>query len=170
VLHGWTQYQEMLHVPLIFVGPGMPRGLRIDQAVSLVDLAPTALSLLGVTAIPASAGRNLAALWQDPAAAWPERSLFAEANLIVEPAGPKRAVVRGHWKLVLDPRKGERELYDLDADPLERVNRATAEPEQATILANDLSLALGKDRAAPVLPRLTHAERAQLQALGYVRE
>ena len=88
-------------MPLIFAGPGVPRGLRVDKAVSGVD-----------------------------------------------PARPKRAVVRGQWKLVLDPRNSGRELHDLDAGPLERVNRAAAEPEQTSLLANDLS---------------------QLQALGYVR-
>ena len=47
--HSRTLYPEVVHVPLIFRWPGeIPEGVRIDTAVSLVDLAPTILDLIGV--------------------------------------------------------------------------------------------------------------------------
>ena len=169
VFHGRTQYQEMLRVPLIIVGPGIPSGLRIDQPVSLVDLAPTLLTSFGAPVPSAVSGRDLAPLWREGGAGWPERDLFAEANSPSDGGSPQRAVLRGRWKLILHE-GGERELFDLRDDPLERVNRAMAEPEQTADLASQLSATLGMTREAPALPRLSRDMRKQLEALGYLRE
>ena len=169
VFHGRTQYQEMLRVPLILAGPGIPSGLRIDQPVSLIDLAPTLLTLLGALVPSAVSGRDLASLWRAPGAGWPERDLFAEANSPSDGASPQRAVLRGRWKLILHE-GGERELFDLGGDPRERVNRAAAEPERTADLASRLTTSLGSVREAPVLPKLSPAMRKQLEALGYLRE
>ena len=169
VFHGRTQYQEMLRVPLIIVGPGIPRGLRSDRPVSLVDLAPTLLTLFGAAVPPAVAGRDLAPLWQGDGAGWPERDLFAEANSTSEGGSPQRAVLRGRWKLVLHA-SGQRELFDLGGDPSERANRAAAEPERTAELARELTTRLASVRQAPALPRLSPEMRKQLEALGYLRE
>lgn len=169
VFHGRTQYQEMLRVPLIFVGPGIPHGLRIDQPVSLIDLAPTLLTLLGAPVPPSVSGRDLAPLWKARGDRWPERNLFAEANIIKEGADPKRAILRGRWKLVLHG-SGEYELFDLVEDPSERVNRAAAEPKLTAGLSSQLTVGLGKVRQATALPKLGPAMHKQLEALGYVRE
>ncbi len=45
--HGHTLYDELLRVPLLVRAPAMPSG-RIDTPVSLLDLAPTVLELLGL--------------------------------------------------------------------------------------------------------------------------
>jgi len=169
VFHGRTQYQEMLRVPLIIVGPGIPPGLRSDQPVSLVDLAPTLLTLLGAEVPPDVSGRDLAPLWQGGGAGWLERDLFAEANSTDEGGSPQRAVLRGRWKLVLHE-GGERELFDLGGDPRELVNRAGGESKRTADLASQLRSSLGSVRKAPTLPKLEPAERKQLEALGYVRE
>jgi len=169
VFHGRTQYQEMLRVPLILSGPGIPAGVRIDRPVSLVDLPPTLLALLGAGDGPAVSGRDLAPLWKSPGAAWPERELFAEANHTREGGTPQRAVLRDGWKLVLHG-NGEHELFELSADPGERVNRASAEPQRTADLTSRLTSGLGSVRNAPALPELNPAMRMQLEALGYVRE
>ncbi len=46
--HGDNGHDAGLRVPLIFSGPGVEQGKRDAGAVSLVDLMPTALSLLGM--------------------------------------------------------------------------------------------------------------------------
>jgi len=43
-------YEAGLHLPLIVTGPGVEPGSVVDDVVSWVDLAPTILSLAGVTA------------------------------------------------------------------------------------------------------------------------
>jgi arylsulfatase A-like enzyme len=46
--HGSTLFPEQVDVPLILHGPGVPKG-RVPQQVRLIDLAPTLLSLAGIS-------------------------------------------------------------------------------------------------------------------------
>ena len=59
--HGRSLYQEMLHVPLLVRGPGVAAGLRIEQPVQLVDVAPTLLAWLHAKPLASAGGRDLAA-------------------------------------------------------------------------------------------------------------
>jgi len=43
--HNVNLYGELIHVPLILKGPGLPRGLRLQGQAQLEDLFPTILSL-----------------------------------------------------------------------------------------------------------------------------
>ena len=45
--HGQNVYQEVLRVPLIILGPGVPDGMVIQTPVSLVDMLPTLADILG---------------------------------------------------------------------------------------------------------------------------
>ena len=48
-LHGSTLYRQLIDAPLIVVWPGhVPPGTRVDEPVSLTDLASTILDLLGI--------------------------------------------------------------------------------------------------------------------------
>ena len=96
-------------------------------------------------------------------------NFFAEANDTNGRRSPLRAVLQGRWKLVQHA-SGERELFELGEDPLERANRAAAEPSRAAKLASRLTTELGSVREAPALPKLTPDTRKQLEALGYVAE
>ncbi len=58
VLHA-DLYQELPHVPLIIAGGRFPGGLRIQTPVSLIDLAPTALDILGLPALRQFQGQSL---------------------------------------------------------------------------------------------------------------
>lgn len=46
--HGKTLYQEVLHVPLIISGPGIPRGIRDSIPRAQLDILPTVLDIAGV--------------------------------------------------------------------------------------------------------------------------
>ncbi len=123
--HGGTAhfgklYQELIHIPLILRGPGLGAGLR-GMGASLVDLAPTILDLLQVSAARPQpwAGRSLAAyLW----GVEPERArpVFASLAFFPTDGARARAVVRADRKLIHDPTTGLIELYDLARDPHER--------------------------------------------------
>jgi arylsulfatase A-like enzyme len=39
--HGWSLYEELLRVPLVVAGPGIPAGRIVTQPVGLIDLLPT---------------------------------------------------------------------------------------------------------------------------------
>jgi arylsulfatase A-like enzyme len=53
--HGWSLYDELLRVPLLVAGPGLPAGRVVREPVGLVDLLPT---LAGLAGIPAPAPRS----------------------------------------------------------------------------------------------------------------
>ena len=58
--HGLFVYDTTLHVPFVFVGPReCTPGTRVPTAVSLVDLTPTVLDMLGLPALKTTSGRSL---------------------------------------------------------------------------------------------------------------
>jgi predicted AlkP superfamily pyrophosphatase or phosphodiesterase len=56
--HGHAPSLEQLHAAFLMAGPGVREGTRLGE-VSMLDLAPTAAALLGLT-LPAAEGRPLA--------------------------------------------------------------------------------------------------------------
>src|SRR5207247_10191368 len=70
--HAHALYSEMLRVPLIIAGPGVPQGRVCKDLVSLEDLAPTLLDLVSLPPVPDSQGRSFAGLVKGLQAARPE--------------------------------------------------------------------------------------------------
>jgi arylsulfatase A-like enzyme len=168
VMHGRTQYEEVLRVPLILAGPGVPAGVRVREPVSLVDVLPTASALLGHAAPEGLDGLDLGPLWQGPRASLGERMLFSEADWRNEEDDVLRAVRFGRWKLVHDRRTGARRLYDLARDPRERVDVQADHPELVARLAAALDELARGAREASVPGALEPEEIERLQALGYL--
>lgn len=116
--HGCDIYQQNVHVPLIVKPPAatparLPR--RIAQPVSVVDLLPTALALLGLPRPAGLQGRSLAALATGRApAADGAPAVFFELH----EGAPLFGEVRGSRKTILAG--GRIAQYDLAADPAER--------------------------------------------------
>ena len=65
--HGNSLYAQVLRVPLIFQGPGLPEGTSSDAFVRHEDLAPTLLELLSLPPPPEFEGRSYASLVRNPA-------------------------------------------------------------------------------------------------------
>ncbi len=57
--HGHTLYQEMLHIPLIIAGPGVPSDSICDMLVGQIDIVPTLLVLSGIEVPPSLQGIDL---------------------------------------------------------------------------------------------------------------
>jgi arylsulfatase A-like enzyme len=163
--HGHTLYEELLHVPLIVWGPGIAPG-RIDEPVSLVDLAPTILDALLAPPLTASAGVSLWPVLTERTRL-PARDLFAEHTRY----GPDRAaVLRWPYKAVVERESGAEQLFDLEHDPRERINLAAKEPSTMTALAAAIADQTGRrdGRAMPDAVTLDSATRQRLQQLGYL--
>jgi len=171
LLHSRDQYQELLRVPLIMRGPGVGAGVRIDTPVSLVDIVPTVLALLGEEPLAAVDGLDLSQLWQRDARSpgregedpFRDRPLLAEASA----ENLKLAVRRGRYKLHYDRVRGTQELYDLEEDPGERVDLSQREPAIAAELRELLQARPGAGSSGEVV-ELSPADRQRLEALGYV--
>jgi arylsulfatase A-like enzyme len=142
ILHGFTLYEEMIHVPLIIKGPGMKQGVKAISAVGQVDILPTILDLLGVEEDVFLAGRSLAPLLQgrDLEA----RPVYAEVN--IPNSSLRRCFIEEGWKYIegdTDPKlkipaPAREELFMLNRDPLEKSNLHTRDRERSDRLRSRL--------------------------------
>ncbi len=158
-------YQEQLHVPLTLKLPGRATPRSVDAVVSTADVFPTVLELAGVPLPPGlPAGRRSLLAGSAPPA------VFAETRRL----NTLQTVVAGGWKLIRNPETGRAALFDLAADPGERVDLAAREPARVARLTAALrawSRATERRRSGPAaVPALSEAERERLRALGYVDE
>jgi choline-sulfatase len=129
--HGFTLYDELLRVPLIFRLPGQTTGTMIPDRVSSIDVMPTILDLLGVP-MPEAVRDQLQGTSLVPAMNGQRagRDIFAETDY--REYTFKRAIIDpGGWKLIYTLETKTRELYDLTADPGEQRDLAAAAVEKA---------------------------------------
>jgi len=124
--HGFTVYDEDIHVPLLFVNRAIfPKPVVNDSLVRQIDIAPMLLDLLGVE-IPSQ--------WQGTSvlsAKRPERAYsFAAIGKFTF------GLIEDRLKYVYDFEDGRAELYDLAADPLERID-LSGDPKWTALLAED---------------------------------
>jgi len=156
-------YEEDIRVPLIVRGPGVPAGRTVDYLSGNIDLAPTFAEWAGVQAPDTVDGRSLAPLLKTdppPIAAWrdafllehgvPETVDGSDVVGVNEPADPSSAPagnrgipqfngVRTRTYTYVEYSTGERELYDLVADPHQLQNSVrSAEPALVSSLADRL--------------------------------
>ena len=129
--HGFSLYNEQLHVPLFIKLPDEDAGKVIADRVSSIDVMPTILDLLDVQ-VPIKVekqlrGASLApAMKGEPA----QRDVFSETDYRAYTY--KRSIISPEgWKLIYTLENKSRELYDLGADPGELDNLAEREPERA---------------------------------------
>jgi len=183
VLHGYTLYDELLHVPLVMWWPERILPTRIAEPTSTLDLHSSLAALAGITSPADREGGQ--ALWglilggED--GRWRDRLHFATA-----PGRHYAAMARsGAWKLILVRYPGldwgmgrgagrthEAEyVFDLVDDPKERSNKAGASSLEVDWLRSRLrawQLRWRKSQRIIEESELDAATRRQLEAIGYV--
>lgn len=122
-----NMYDISLQVPLIIAGAGIERQV-LPQYVDHYDTFHTIAELAG---LPLSkqegyAGRSYAPLLRGERISW-DNTRYGEY-------GDLRMIRNERWKLVFRYPAGPHELFDLQADPTERLNRYDAQPETAADL------------------------------------
>jgi arylsulfatase A-like enzyme len=118
--HTKTLFKELIHVPLIVRGPGVPSGRRDGCLATLTDVAPTVLQLTGVPVSNRPDGISLARVWSDGACPQREIELYTSDP---DGRGVQRGLRTAGEKLVIDIGTGKRSFFDLLRDPSERVDR-----------------------------------------------
>jgi arylsulfatase A-like enzyme len=123
--HHRKLYDELIHVPLIICGPGI-RGNRVVQdQVSLIDIAPTLLDLLGYPPQNTFQGRSLLPLLKGQTV--PKRATISEYMFSEDVTGFSYRTDEYKYILKLESGKRSSELYNLLQDPQEQYNLTGAE-------------------------------------------
>jgi arylsulfatase A-like enzyme len=125
-----SRYEHSIHVPLMIAGAGVAAGRRVPELVWHGDTAATLLDLAGLDSGTAADGCSLVpALRGETLDGW--REVFAGAYQFTQ-----RSIQDRRWKLIVNTcnpdypaMRGTRgsdavQLFDLEADPWERINLA----------------------------------------------
>jgi arylsulfatase A-like enzyme len=184
VLHGYTLYEDQLHIPLIFWWPGRLEPRVVDMPTSNVDLHETLRDIVGA---PHSGLGDGSSLW--PVLAAPDlrtpggQVQFAAASSL---KGGIFLARSDRYKVIYAPRTGidwgmgegvgrtrdVEYVFDLETDPEEMVNLAGAAPLEAAWLRSQLFAWIERGKLLEVdgeEAELDEETREQLEALGYLQ-
>ncbi|MEZ5063161.1 MAG: sulfatase [bacterium] len=167
--HGQSLHRELLDVPLLLAGPGVPAGVEVASPAQLVDIAPTLLELAGLPAIPGLPGRSLVSA----ARGEPQGPREIVSEIVYGDAYWARALRVDDRKLIV-ARLGEREsvtLFDVASDPDEEIDLAAREPERVAEMRRRLEeivATAAAGAAETALGEFDAVTRERLEALGYV--
>jgi arylsulfatase A-like enzyme len=193
IYHAHSLYDELLHVPLIVVGPGVVPAVHKRQ-VGLIDLAPTILGMLGLS----QAQKGMQGVDLTPVLAGhgepPERVLFSFLRYS-SVAFSLAAARTDDWKLIawnlegmrtfrlrkkakeylhkmrLDRRENFVELFDLRNDPGETRDVGADHPEgrdRLKAILDEHSSEHGANDDGGDTPVLREKDIRALKALGYL--
>ncbi len=131
IFKGPFGYDSLLRVPLIVRGPGFEAGAVVDEPVGTMDIAPTALDALGHEVPKWMEGR--------PLLDGPREHHLAENDFDIITWMPMRTLTTRRYKLHRYLEQPWGELYDLQEDPGELVNRYD-DPEYASVRDDMMAL------------------------------
>ena len=195
--HGYFIYQSTLHVPLIFHWPGrietrdsrfkiqdstqalsfdpqVPSSekymARADAPASLIDVAPTVLSFLGIPSPPSFCGHSLLELAKDGNS--PPRDVYSESTYAHDKFGwaALRSLRREDYEYIDAPRP---ELYHLKTDSAELHNLLRSHTALAASYRERLAALVAAHHSVPSASRETSTAAApdsaeSLRSLGYL--
>jgi arylsulfatase len=152
--HGSLLTEDQIRVPLLVRARGLAPSVARDPA-SLVDVAPTILSLLELPPLPDADGRDLLAGPPAPVLGFGRREEF---------------IRDGPWKLRRPPGARAGRLFDLRGDHDEAVDLSSHEPGRAEALHRELDRVRRRPRLATAerRPAPDRDEQIELRSLGYL--
>lgn len=138
--HGLDLYEELIHVPLLILGPDINE-TKVKEVVSLIDLAPTILDILGIEPSKSFKGKSVKPLLHgkkiiaSPAISEEGRTEHKRPSLDRLDFSNKKVSLRTNtWKYIYNEHK-KHELYNLVDDKCEKNNLTDSEK----IIANDMN-------------------------------
>ena len=160
--HANIQYQELTHIPMIMKLPdSMISGRRIPQLVSIIDIMPTVLELVGIEVNEQTQGKSMAPL------IFNGRSIRDSAYMV-------HSIRTQDWKMF--PERNE--LYSMETDGEDRFNVIDEYPEIAKSLSDEFDRLLERDRrlreeflsmaSSQEELHISRELRDELKSLGYM--
>ncbi|HPQ68656.1 MAG TPA: sulfatase [bacterium] len=160
--HSRTLYNEVLRIPLMIRAPGFSPQ-RIKTTVKESDLAPTLLTLIGQQTPKAFSGKTFTIKGNKIKVDTP-RTVFAETFRMAR----KKGVVHQNWKLIHDLKKKRFQLFNLETDPIEKVNLFKSNQQMAGKLKQMLRDHYKVKRAKVEEKPLDSDLEEKLRSLGYI--
>jgi len=123
--HGKVTYAPLVRIPIAFRIPGVKPGKR-TELVTLVDIAPTLFTLLGITPtdMPLDGIDLVPTLLDAPAALRPSAS---RPHAIHEEE--QWSIVEWPYQLIVRPADNIVELYDVERDPTQHQDLSATQPD-----------------------------------------
>lgn len=165
--HENSLHRELLMVPLLIAGPGI-QARRMQEPVSLVDIYPTILDLLGLPASAQPEGRSVAAVLRGA----PEVSLRPFQLSELSRGKSLRSFFNPIGEhLIADLDQKSVQLFDVQTDPGEQQNLAMERAERAEAIrkqAEEFVAGLAVKETSPIEDSTTDEHVKQLKTLGYM--
>ena len=185
--HQYSVYQPLLRVPLVIRHPGRIEPGRDTRPVVNFDIFPTLLELVGLTAPEGSGSQAVSLLSpredrvrlaEEPASSEVGIQQVLAAHPGWDPSPYRRrlrALIGAPYKYIWAS-DGRHELFDLAADPLEKVNLVASRGDVSNAMAEELArrvqaLQHCTETDESASPRTgTPTEDDMLESLGYLTE
>lgn len=141
VSHSRLPYEEFSRIPMIVYLPSELAKMHdaprlVDYPTEQIDMAPTICGLLGIPIAPAFQGIDVLA---DDLPSLDERFTFTHVEVPGQTSG-ECVIQGGRWKFMQDRLSGLDYLFDLQADPAEKSNVSSSNPQVTVRLRNKLQL------------------------------
>jgi arylsulfatase A-like enzyme len=167
-------YDELVHIPLLFLGYDVKKNMKISQQVRIIDIFPTILDIIGITnnitnidaqsLLPLIEGKQI-----------PEEPAYMETHYLIDMESQDKIGVRtSQFKFFRDKNNPQVSihLYDLKNDPFENNNIAKIKPEIVKKMEEILQNILQYSSQVPPDDEFNEEETKQieeeLKKLGYV--
>ncbi len=121
-----SMYDHSIRVPLMVVGPNIPKGKKIDTDIYLQDVMATALDIAGIKKPEYIEFNSFLDLAKGEQTQGKYNGIYG-----VYEKGSQRMIRKNNYKLILYPKSQQVLLYNLENDPLELENIAS-KPENTT--------------------------------------
>jgi arylsulfatase A-like enzyme len=116
-----TLWERTTNAPYIWAGPGVPKGVKSDVTVSLIDTYSTLIDLCGLEKLSPLDGQSLVSIFNDPGNAADRIAITTAMEIPTQ--NRSYSIVNRQWRYIWRDNDGE-ELYDLSKDPHEWYNLA----------------------------------------------
>ncbi|WP_223552127.1 sulfatase-like hydrolase/transferase [Aestuariivivens sp. NBU2969] len=141
-----SMYDHSIRVPLIVVGPDIPKGNKVNTDVYLQDIMASALELAGVEKPDYITFNSFLDLAKGKTDQGNYNAIYGTYE-----KRSQRMIRKGNYKLIVYPRTQQALLYNLEKDPLELNNLASIKENANTLKAlfKDL-LAMQREMGDPL--------------------